>query len=173
MTILVSGGASCGKSEFAERLIVEAGGNRRIYFATMEVWDDEGRAKAEKHRRMRAGKGFETLERPRDLTADDLPDGCDVLLECLANLTANECFGGLGADGCAERIAKSVRELSKKARLLVVVTNEVFSDGIDYPQETASYMRELGRANRLVADFADQVIEVVCGIPVFHKGGNP
>ena len=172
MTVLVSGGASCGKSEYAESRIVSAGGERRIYIATMQVWDDEGRRKAEKHRRMRAGKGFETLERAAALTGEDIPEGADVLLECLANLTANECFGGEGADGCAQRIARSVAEIAAKARLLVVVTNEVFSDGCEYPAETMDYIRELGEANRLVAALADEVVEVVCGIPVFHRGGT-
>lgn len=61
MMTLVTGGSGSGKSEYAERLAV-AGGTPRIYVATMIPWDDEGRRRIEKHRAMRTGKGFETVE---------------------------------------------------------------------------------------------------------------
>ena len=61
MMTLVTGGSGSGKSEYAERLAV-AGGTPRIYVATMIPWDDEGWRRIEKHRAMRAGKGFETVE---------------------------------------------------------------------------------------------------------------
>lgn len=34
----------------------------------MEVYGEESRQKVERHRRMRAGKGFATIERPKDLS---------------------------------------------------------------------------------------------------------
>ena len=52
----------------------------------------------------------------------------------------------------------------------MVVTNELFSDGIRYDQETADYLSALARLNVAVAAEADQVYEVVCGIPVCWKG---
>lgn len=171
MFVLVSGGASSGKSEYAESRVVAAAGEPRIYIATMEIWDDEGRARANKHLRMREGKGFDTVEKPRDLAALELPQGSDILLECLSNLAANECFGGLGFEGCADRIMLAVEKLVAGSRLLVAVTNEVFSDGCDYDPETSEYIRVLGELNRRAAAMADEVVEVVCGIPIFHKGG--
>ena len=67
MLILVSGGAASGKSEYAESLIVRAGHEKRTYIATMEIFDAEGTRRAARHRAMRAGKGFTTLECPRGL----------------------------------------------------------------------------------------------------------
>ena len=96
MLILVSGGAGSGKSEFAEGLIAASGLEKRVYLATMKAWDAESVRRVEKHRAMRAGKGFVTVERPEDLAGLDLPAGCAVLLEDLSNLTANE-FSGNGA----------------------------------------------------------------------------
>ena len=69
MLILISGGAGSGKSEFAEGLITASGLEKRVYLATMKVWDDESVRRVEKHRAMRAGKGFVTVERPEDLRA--------------------------------------------------------------------------------------------------------
>lgn len=166
---LVSGGAASGKSELAEGIAVGFGG-RLVYLATMEVWDQEDRRRVERHRALRAGKGFETVERPRDLGGVRVPAGSTVLLECLSNLTANECFGPGGFDGAAERILAGVDRLSRQAAHVVIVTNELFSDGLDYPEETARYLSVLAGLNRALAGRADRVVEVVCGLPVFWKG---
>ena len=93
MLILVSGGAGSGKSEFAEGLVTSSGLGQRVYLATMRVWDAESVRRVERHRQMRAGKGFETLECPENLAGLTLPSGCAALLEDLSNLTANEFFG--------------------------------------------------------------------------------
>ena len=58
MLILVSGGSASGKSEFAESLVTSSGLEKRIYLATMQVWDAESVRRVERHRQMRAGKGF-------------------------------------------------------------------------------------------------------------------
>ena len=52
---------------------------------------------------------------------------------------------------------------------LVVVTNEVFSDGIQYDPDTMRYLKYLGDINCRMAEMADQVTEVVYGIPVTKK----
>ena len=76
MLILVSGGAASGKSAFAEELLVKGGAAPRIYLATMELRDAESRERAQRHRRMRAGKDFITVERPLDLAGLEIPEGC-------------------------------------------------------------------------------------------------
>ena len=43
MMTLVIGGAASGKSEFAERLVLDAGNRPRYYIATMQPFDDECR----------------------------------------------------------------------------------------------------------------------------------
>ena len=67
MLILVSGGSASGKSEFAEGLVTASGLETRAYLATMQVWDAESERRVERHRRMRAGKGFATVECPVNL----------------------------------------------------------------------------------------------------------
>ena len=56
------------------------------------------------------------------------------------------------------------------AENLVIVSNEVFADGDRYDPETLQYMEFLGELNRRLAARADAVVEVVNGLPVFHKG---
>ena len=46
----------------------------------------------QRHRKMRAGKGFETVECYTGLKNLDFPENAVVLLECMSNLAANEMF---------------------------------------------------------------------------------
>lgn len=170
MLILVSGGSASGKSKYAEDLVVQGPPGERIYVATMQVWDAESRRRVERHRAMRAGKGFRTEERPVHLFEMPIPAGAVALLEDLSNLTANEWFGPEGPEGAEERVLSGIRRLKAESACTVVVTNELFSDGIVYDRETADYLSALARLNRAVAAEADQVYEVVCGIPVCWKG---
>lgn len=170
MLILVSGGSASGKSKYAEDLAARTPPGERIYVATMRVWDEESRRRVERHRAMRAGKGFRTEERPVHLDHMPVPAGSAVLLEDLSNLTANEWFGPEGPEGAEARVLSGVRRLKEAAACTVVVTNELFSDGVTYDKETADYLAALARLNAAVAAEADRVYEVVCGIPVCWKG---
>ena len=98
-----------------------------------------------------------------------VPAGAVVLLEDLSNLTANEWFGPEGREGAEERILAGVRKLKEESACTVVVTNELFSDGVTYDKETADYLSALARLNVAVAAEADRVYEVVCGIPCTVK----
>ena len=166
MLILVSGGAASGKSEYAEKLAVETAAEPLIYAATMEVWSEEDRLRVARHRALRRGKGFQTVEAPRRLFEAAVPEGGTALLECLSNLCANECFGPEGFPGAKERILRGIDHLLERCAHVVIVTNELFSDGMSYPPETEAYLSLLADLNRDLAARADRVYEVCCGIPV-------
>ncbi len=65
---------------------------------------------------------------------------------------------------------KPLLELAAQAGELVVVTNEVFSDGVRYDPESEKYRFLLGKVNAILAAQAAAVTEVVFTIPVIHKG---
>ena len=171
MTALILGGAASGKSEYGERLALSL--PRRgelLYLATMEPAGGEAEARIRRHRALRAGKGFQTWERSRNLAGCPLPEGGTVLLEDLGNLAANELFGeGSAGKAAVSAILDGVDALCAQARDVVIVSNELFSDGEAYAPETLCYLDVLGEINRTVAQRAHRVIEVVCGIPVIHK----
>ena len=175
MFTLVIGGAASGKSEHAEELVLASPHFPRYYIATMEPFDDEGRARVEKHRRMRASKQFETVERYIGLSGVRLPERGTVLLECLGNLAANELYSPNGAGNRTDALAAivdGVHALLDQCRDLVVVSNEVFTGGDRYTEGTDDYMRVLAGANRALAQRADRVCEVVCGLPRYYKGAG-
>ncbi|MBQ8934876.1 MAG: bifunctional adenosylcobinamide kinase/adenosylcobinamide-phosphate guanylyltransferase [Oscillospiraceae bacterium] len=170
MFTLIIGGAGSGKSAYAEKLVQSLPGGR-VYIATMQPFDDECRARIKKHRAMRAGKGFATLERYTDLAGLAVPRGSNVLLEDLSNLTANELYSPHGGGGAA--VLRGVEAVLRRSTHLTVVTNEVFSGGADYEGDTLSFLRELADINIALADRADTVAELVCGIPNVLKGEIP
>ena len=91
MLIMVTGGSGSGKSEFAERCCMELCPGEKIYIATMQPFGKEGAARIQRHKKLRAGKHFQTVECYTDLEKLIL-NAQTTLLECLSNLTANEMF---------------------------------------------------------------------------------
>ena len=172
MLTLVIGGAASGKSAYAESLVLKTG-LPRYYLATMQVWDAECAARVAKHRAMRAEKQFETLECPLHLDHLALPGRGTVLLEDLGNLVANELYdpGGAG-EHTAKAVLTGLERLAAGCSDLIVVSNEVFSGGADYVGDTAQYLRALAQVNNAFAARADNVCRVVCGLPVYYKGGE-
>lgn len=174
MLVTVTGGSGSGKSEYSENLLLSLDGERqggRAYIATMYPYDKESFKRIDRHREMRKNKGFTTVECYTGLKHLVLPEGCrSALLECMSNLTANECFmeNGAGADAVQE-ILTGVRHLYAQLEHLVIVTNEISSDGILYEKETRNYQKILGDINRGLAGLSDGFVEVVYGIPVIHK----
>lgn len=174
MMTLVVGGSASGKSAWAEELVLRSAARPRIYIATMEPYDDECLRRIERHRQLRARKEFETVECYRDLEHLTVPAGGTVLLECMGNLCANELFRPGGSREAARgSILRGVDALRCRCQNLIVVSNEVFSGGSRYGEGTLDYMKLLARVNRDLAARAEAVCEVVCGIPVYHKGGAP
>ena len=174
MLTLVTGGSGSGKSAFAEDRVLSFGEAKRIYIATMHPFDEESHKRIERHRKMRAGKGFETVECYTGLKKVRLPESDKdrvVLLECMSNLAANEMFEEQGAhERTVEEILSGLENLMEQAAHVVIVTNEIFSDGCRYDAETVRYIRLLGNLNIRMAEEADAVTEVVYGIPIRRKG---
>ena len=169
MIVLLTGGSGCGKSTYAEKLIAAMPEDKRVYIATMQVYDEESVRRVARHRAQRADKGFETIERPKDLAGLCLAPGATALLEDLPNLLANEMFDG----GDWTRILPGLRALAARCENLVMVTNDVFADGVIYPSSTDEYLRRLARINAGAAALADYAAEVVYSIPVPLKGEAP
>ncbi len=169
LTLVIGGGAS-GKSEYAEELFSGLPGVK-YYIATMMPYGEDGLARIEKHRQARRDRGFRTVEHYTAMDTLVLPERGAVLLECLGNLTANELFSVPATEKEAESaVLRGIEALIKQADDMVVVTNDVFSGGGNYDDETLKYIRVLGSVNRRLSERFDRVIEVVCGIPVILKG---
>ncbi len=196
MMVLVVGGSGSGKSSYAEKVTVSLAQEsvkeitksentslsdfklniaKKYYLATMQVFDDEGRKKVDRHRKLRNGKGFFTIEQPVRISSalEKMEDGDrTVLLECISNLTANEMFSEkktMTEIQVTENVIRDIKMLKEQTNHLVVVSNNIFEDGITYDETTTKYIRAMGKINQKLAALADRVVEVVAGIPVTLK----
>lgn len=178
MTLII-GGSGSGKSAYAEDYMVSISEDRKKYYiATMQIYDEEGKRKVERHRMLRGGKGFSTIEQPVDIgKAAEKMEAEDrtALLECVSNLTANEMFSGEvpgTEEVITEKIVGGIAVLNRELTHLVIVSNNVFEDGNVYDKTTMAYIRAMGRINQKLAEMADEVVEVVVGIPIVIKNKN-
>ena len=150
---VVTGGSGSGKSAYAEEqicMLKKKTNSRHLYYiATMVPYGKETEQKILRHRQMRNGKGFETLECFTDLKkmvqtepgfrADAAEEGICVLLECMSNLVANEMFEEQGAhDRTVSEVTKGIENLLEQAAHVVIVTNEIFSDAVVFDEDMDS-----------------------------------
>ncbi len=178
MIRLISGGSASGKSEYAEGLICHirdesAEPVRLVYLATMRSDCLEAVARIERHRHLRAGKGFFTIEYSNGF--DEVLSGIDentaVLLEDLPNMLSCNMYtaGGETDDKAPERVLDEIVQIAKSCGTLVIVTDDIFSDGNVYDESIELYRKALASLNIQLAMMAGGVTEVVAGIPIEHK----
>ena len=65
-----------------------------------------------------------------------------------------------------DKILSGISFLSRQCRHLVVVTNEVFTDGGTYGKDTMVYIRYMSAINRRLVRMADEAVEVVYTVPM-------
>jgi len=173
--ILVTGGARGGKSRYAQTRALSLGGNAVTYIATATASDENMRARITRHRADRPDAWI-TIEAPcRAGSAILAAPTAVVLLDCITMLTANT----IGAPGpedeqaAIEPMLGEVEEViaaaGQRAGILIAVTNEV---GFSLHPPTALgrwYQNGLGLANQQLAAAADEVVMLVCGVPLLLK----
>ena len=168
---MVFGGASSGKSYFAEQFVIAAD-CRHHYIATAQAHDAEMEAKIDEHRRDRAADGWHTIEEPLDLATAlaQVPGGDAVLIDCatmwLSNLLMSDRDVALETEKLLDALAQTPGPV-------VVVSNET---GLGIVPENAlarRFRQAQGRLNCQLAARADTVIQVSVGLPLVLKGALP
>lgn len=164
MIYLVFGGAASGKSEFAEEL---AGGfgSDKIYLATMKPYGTDAEKKIARHRNMRLKKGFRTVECYENLE-ECTENASVILLECLGNLVANEMFSFNFCPDVCEKIWRGIQSLERQCSHLILVSNDIFQEEMNYDGETIAYLQQLGELNRIIGENGAKVYEIVYTIPI-------
>ena len=174
MLELVIGGSGSGKSAYSEdkALKLRDREGSLYYLATMESKGPEAEKRIKKHRDLRKDKGFITVEKERNIEELSFPKDSTVLLEALSSLLANEMFEGERVNDpvlISEKISEAVLKLSGSVENLIIVSDDIFRDGINYDDGTDKYMRALSILHKEIAGKADSVTEVTAGIPVSWK----
>ncbi|MEG0692245.1 MAG: bifunctional adenosylcobinamide kinase/adenosylcobinamide-phosphate guanylyltransferase, partial [Oscillospiraceae bacterium] len=146
--------------------------NNLLYIATMQPFGKEALARINRHMEMRKDKGFESIDCYTNL--DKL--SCDrsysaILLECMSNLLANELYQeNADTTFVTKKILQGIAQMNAQTQNLIIVSNDISADINNYSVETIDYIKKLGEINSQVGTIANVVVEVVCGIPIYHKG---
>lgn len=171
--VTVTGGSGSGKSEFAENMLAELvnntkGNNKLYYIATMKPYGEDAVKRINRHHKLREGKGFITVECYNNIGSCILESRCNVLLECMSNLAANEMFAETIKDKyyVYHKICDGIDRLNKITDNFVIVTNDIFADGVIYDKSTMEYIELLGMVNCYLAKTSDRVIEVIYSCPL-------
>jgi len=177
--ILITGGGRSGKSGYAQEAAERLPGTRG-FVATCPAIDEEMVERIRKHQEARDPSRWTTMEEPCDLAGIfRRAAGFDVLLvDCVTlwvnNLMYEEDRNGriLTEEDAARRCEEMLAAAADFNGTAFFVTNEV-SMGIIPDNPTARRYRDLvGRCNQILARAADEVILMVCGLPVIIKGGR-
>jgi len=177
--ILVTGGSRSGKSAHALDIAQRLDGPR-AFVATCPALDDEMLARIQMHRNSRRQAGWRTIEETDDL-ASALARAADcrvVLVDCLTlwvnNLLyhAEQAGRALEESDIQKHCEAVLRACAPLAGTVLFVTNEV-GWGIIPENASARRFRDLsGRCNTVMAAGSDEVILVVCGLPIHLKKGD-
>lgn len=167
---LVLGGASSGKSAYAEGLILRSG-LAPVYLATAQVWDAEMADKIAAHQ-ARRGPGWRLIEEPleigKKLTAVNFSDA--VLIDCATLWLTNLILTGADLAGAEQGLFAA---LATCPAPVVIVSNEVGMGIVPDNALARQFRSAQGRLNQRLAAQADLVVMVIAGLPLLLKGQLP
>ncbi|MEL6681079.1 MAG: bifunctional adenosylcobinamide kinase/adenosylcobinamide-phosphate guanylyltransferase [Pseudomonadota bacterium] len=164
---LVLGGASSGKSAYAENLILNSG-LAPVYIATAQAFDDEMKAKIFRHKQSR-GNRWLTIEEPLAIpkVVNDCTSKQAVLIDCATLWLTNLI---LGEHDIAEHSYDLIKALQASDAPVVVVSNEVGQGIVPDNALSRQFRSAQGTLNQQIASAADLVVAVMAGLPMVLKG---
>jgi adenosylcobinamide kinase / adenosylcobinamide-phosphate guanylyltransferase len=181
--IFITGGVRSGKSSFAEKMAEEhakGNGGQLNYIATGVASDPEMRERIVKHQNDReSGKSrWRTIEQSQTIgeSAAYFNKEDIILVDCVTTLLNNEllsCNQEWDDSFLAlvmETILSGINKIRERAKVVIVVSNEVFYESIAENDLVFSYSRILGKIHQQLVKEADQAFLLEAGIPINMKG---
>jgi len=175
---LIIGGARSGKSHFAQELALRSG-KPVLFVATATAGDEEMRQRIKEHQRTRptSWRTLEVTTHVGDEICQKIGETQVVIVDCIT-LLVNNIFSQY-ADHTGEHIDDSLVEQAVTHEIdeliecinyldanFIMVTNEVGTGLVPANKMGRLYRDLLGKANRLLAERADEVYLMVAGLPV-------
>jgi adenosylcobinamide kinase/adenosylcobinamide-phosphate guanylyltransferase len=163
----ITGGERSGKSSYAQKLALSLGKNP-VYLATARVWDDDFRARIERHKADR-DENWENIEEEINIAKHNFA-GKVVLLDCIT-LWLTNIFADNGYDP-EKSIVIAKAEWDKFIQqnfTVIVVTNEIGMGGHAATEAHRNFTSLQGWMNQYIATKADKAIMMVSGMPLTLK----
>lgn len=160
--ILVTGGQRSGKSGYAQRLALQLT-DSPVYLATSRVWDEEYRARIERHQRDR-GPQWTNIEEEKWLSRHSLP-GRVIVIDCLTLWATNFFFDNdSNVEQSLQQLKDEFDRFTQQEATFIFVTNELGLGGVSENVVQRRFTDLQGWMNQYVAHRADEVVLMVSGI---------
>ncbi len=169
---LFLGGARSGKSDLAQSLARQRGGDRVLFVASGQPLDDEMKGRIDHHREARP-EVWRTIEAPRNIAAAlrTVPSEKVVLLDCVTLWVSNVLLADEAR--AVENMTSELEDLLAWHRAgesdLIVVSNEVGMGLVPSTELGRDFRDLLGYVNQRLAAAADDVYLLVAGLPIELK----
>ena len=171
--ILITGGQRSGKSGYAEELALSLS-DHPVYVATAHIWDEEFQQRV-LHHQERRGPQWTNIEEERELSRYNLT-GRVAVIDCVTLWCTNFFFDRNKPDNEQPTVDEALKLLKEEFNrftnqdaTLIFVTNEIGAGGVSTDVIQRRFTDLQGWMNQYVAQKADEVILMVCGIPVKIK----
>lgn len=164
---LITGGERSGKSTFAEETALSLA-ERPVYVATARVWDAEFADRVRLHQERRTER-WDNIEEEKLLSRHDFT-GRVVLVDCVT-LWGTNYFFDLNNEVHLALMAmqEEFDRLTKQDAHFIFVTNEIGMGGVSEHQVQRRFTELQGWMNQYIAQRADRVTLMVCGLPMEVK----
>ena len=159
--ILITGGQRSGKSTKAEELALQMSANP-VYLATAHIWDEEFRARVQKHQERR-GPEWTNIEEEKYLSKHDLT-GRVVVIDCVTLWLTNFFFETSDVDQTLETVKQEFDRFTAHDATYIFVTNEIGCGGVSENAVQRKFTDLQGWMNQYIASKADEVVLMVSGI---------
>lgn len=168
--LLVTGGTRSGKSRYAlER--ARTWGERILYVATCQPADEEMRQRVRRHQAERP-RTWMTIEPGLEVVQaiqQHRPGLDGIVLDCLTLYVSQLLVAGIGEHAIVQRVDALCAELREVSMPVAIVTNEVGWGVVPETPLGRLFRDAAGRANQVAADYAQEVVLLVSGLPVVIK----
>ena len=162
------GGCRSGKSTAALQRANQFSARHKLFIATCQAWDDEMRARIERHQQER-GDAWATLEEPIEIAAlirRHSTSQTVILIDCLT-LWMTNLIVGEADDAAIEQHIEDLKDgLSKADGPVLLVANEVGMGIVPDNVMSRRFRDWAGSLNQRIARCAQRVVLTVAGIPV-------
>ena len=182
--ILILGGARSGKSNFAQELAPKLG-KPVLFVATAVAGDEEMQCRIEEHKKARSAD-WNTLEVTSDIGSQILQKvgkAQVIVVDCITLLVSN-IFGQyhhqtgkrINASLIESQVLGEINELvdciNRVDASFIIVTNEVGLGLVPANRMGRVYRDLLGKANQILARYADEIYLMVAGLSVPVKSAT-
>lgn len=165
--IFITGGRRSGKSKYASKLALEKN-QKPVYLATSRVWDEDHKARIEKHKSDR-GKAWTTIEEEKYLSRH-LFNHQTVVIDCITLWLTNFFYDNQNDIEASYKEAVSELEaLLIQNTLFIIVSNEIGMGGHPDNMVQMKFADLQGWMNQYIAGLADEAYLMVSGLPVKMK----